>query len=86
MSKVEREKHASSNKESVKSRQAWLASTFREQMTLGQSFNTSNKYRKGFYNDVIRSANEVNSLTFLVFERMTFFQVHETQATSFSEN
>jgi hypothetical protein len=54
MSEIEREKHASC----VKDRQAWLASTFRNLMTTGQSSKFSNTYRKKFYDDVIKLANQ----------------------------
>ena len=56
MSEIEREKQVTC----IKERQVWLASTFREKMTSGQSFKTSNQYRKDFYNDVILSADKVN--------------------------
>jgi hypothetical protein len=56
MSKAEREGHV----ESIKNRQAWLASTFRDRMTSGQSFVVANKYRTDFYNDVIQSVSKVN--------------------------
>lgn len=56
MSEIEREKHVAS----IKERQRRLASTFRDEMTSGQSFKISNKYRKEFYNDVILSAEKVN--------------------------
>lgn len=69
MSKIEREEHMSSTKR----RQVWLAQTFHKQMTLGQSFKTSNGYRKDFYKNVILLAKEVNILTFPVFEIVTFF-------------
>lgn len=65
MSEIERNKHASS----IKERQVWLASTFRKQMTMGQSFKISNKYRRDFYDDVILLANKVNSLTFPVLKQ-----------------
>ena len=54
MSEIELEKHVSY----VKDRQAWLASTFRDLMTTSQSFDTSNTYRKKFYDDVIRLADQ----------------------------
>ena len=63
MSKNKREVHGSS----VKARQAWLAKTFRELMTTGQSFNISNAYRNTFYKNVTDLADEVNFLTFLFF-------------------
>ncbi len=44
-----------------------LASTFRDQMTAGQSNGASNQYRESFYDEVIRSANEVIFLLFPVF-------------------
>jgi hypothetical protein len=56
MSKMEREKQVAR----IKERQVWLASTFREKMTSGQSFKISNKYRKDFYNEVILTAEKVN--------------------------
>jgi hypothetical protein len=58
---------------SVKDRQKSLASAFRDRMTIGQSFNDSNKYRQDFYNDVIKLAEEVNLQTFTVSEKMTVF-------------
>jgi hypothetical protein len=60
MSEMEREKQVAC----IKDRQVWLASTFREKMTSGQSFKISNKYRKDFYNDVILSADKVNFCIF----------------------
>jgi hypothetical protein len=62
MSKTERERPV----ESIKKRQAWLASTFRNRMTSGQSFGIANKYRTAFYNDVLQMANEVSFLFFFV--------------------
>jgi hypothetical protein len=59
MSEIEREKHASY----VKDRQAWLASTFRDLMTTGQSSKILNTYRKKFYDEVIGLVNEVNCPT-----------------------
>jgi hypothetical protein len=56
MSKTERERHV----EALKKRQAWLASTFRNRMTSGQSFGIANKYRTTFYDDVLQLANEVS--------------------------
>ena len=56
MSKTEREMHV----ETLKKRQAWLASTFRNRMTSGQSFGIANKYRIAFYDDVLQLANEVS--------------------------
>ncbi|KAH9991140.1 hypothetical protein BJV77DRAFT_554959 [Russula vinacea] len=54
MSRNEREVHGSY----VRARQAWLAKTFRELMTTGQSFNISNAYRNTFYKDVTDLADE----------------------------
>jgi hypothetical protein len=69
MSEIEREKHVAS----IKERQRWLASTFRDEMTSGQSFKISNKYRKDFYNDVILSADKVNFRLFPPFLRKSYF-------------
>ena len=63
MSRNEREGHGSY----VRARQAWLAKTFRELMTTGQSFNISNAYRNTFYKNVTDLADEVNLLTFIFF-------------------
>ena len=57
----------------VTDRQKDLASAFRQRMTEGQTFYTSNPYRKKFYSDVIKEATEVNSLSFPVLVRMTAF-------------
>ena len=43
-----------------KERQASLASEFRNRMTRGQSFQSSNEYRQGFFRDVVERANEVS--------------------------
>lgn len=56
MSEIEREKYASY----VKDRQEWLASTFRDLMTTAQSYKISNTYRKEFYDEVNRLADQVN--------------------------
>jgi hypothetical protein len=57
----------------VADRQKDLASAFRERMTSGQTYNTTNLYRKAFYTEVIKEAKEVNFLLFPVFVRMTVF-------------
>jgi hypothetical protein len=54
-------------------RQTYLASAFRKFMTEGQTYYTSNPYRKKFYADVIEEATEVNFLSFPVLVRMTVF-------------
>jgi len=54
-------------------RQRKLASTFRELMTTGQSYHTSNRYRESFYEEVVKLADEVNLPSFPVFVRMTVF-------------
>jgi hypothetical protein len=49
-------------------RQMKLASTFRDLMTKGQSFNGSNAYRENFYEKVIESADNVRiSIAFPIF-------------------
>jgi hypothetical protein len=61
---------------SVTDRQKDLASAFREHMTKGQTFHTTNSYRNEFYTDVINESKEVNFLFFPVSVRMmVFFQV-----------
>ena len=65
MSEIERNKHVSY----VIDRQAWLAETFRNHMTTGQTFNISNTYRNKFYKNVADLADEVNFLTFLFFSK-----------------
>ena len=47
-------------------RQKKLASAFREHMTKGQTYQTSNLYRRTFYTDVVNEAEEVNFLFFRV--------------------
>ena len=69
MSKTEREMHV----ETLKKRQAWLASTFRNRMTSGQSFGIANKYRIAFYDDVLQLANEVS---FHLFSVLYYFEVN----------
>ncbi len=69
MSKENRNHYASL----VVDRQKKLASTFRELMTTGQSYHTSNHYRESFYEEVIKLADEVNLPSFPVFVRMTVF-------------
>jgi hypothetical protein len=54
-------------------RQIKLASAFRENMTKGQTYKTSNTYRNDFYTEVIKGAKEVNFPSFPVFLRMTVF-------------
>ncbi len=51
----------------VVDRQRQLASTFRERMTAGQSYDASNVYRKSFYDEVTKLANKVNFLSFPAF-------------------
>ena len=71
MSEIELKKHVSF----VKDRQAWLASTFRDLMTTGQSFDASNTYREKFYDDVIKLANQNTPMSSgsLFGERITIF-------------
>jgi hypothetical protein len=57
----------------ITDRQQGLASAFREHMTKGQTYHTTNPYRKAFFTDVINEAKEVNFLSFPVFVRMTVF-------------
>jgi len=45
----------------VRKRQALLASEFRNLMTKGQAFQSSNQYRQAFYKDVIERAGDVSS-------------------------
>jgi hypothetical protein len=61
----------------VTDRQKDLASAFRQCMTEGQTFYTSNPYRKKIYSDVIKEATEVNFLSFPVLVRMTASPVCE---------
>jgi len=51
----------------VESRQAILASTFRDLMTKGQSYKGPNDYREGFYNQVTQLADMVSSCDFSPF-------------------
>ena len=56
-------------------RQAKLASTFRESMTKGQSFQGPNIYRKDFYKKVTGMADDVSFFeSFLSLASMTVFQ------------
>jgi hypothetical protein len=57
----------------VVNRQKKLASAFREHMTKGQSYHSSNSDRRTFYEDVTARAKQVNFLSFFVFVRMTVF-------------
>ena len=50
-----------------------LASTFRELMTKGQSFQSSNEYRQRFYSDVVNSATKVSSVSLTMSVRVTAF-------------
>ena len=50
-----------------------LASRFRELMTEGQSFESSNEYRQRFYSDVINSAKKVSSVSLTISVRVTCF-------------
>jgi hypothetical protein len=54
-------------------RQKKLASAFREHMTEGQTDQTSNDYRRTFYEEVVREAMKVNFPSFRDFVRMTVF-------------
>jgi hypothetical protein len=40
-------------------RQRWLASAFRDHMTKGQTYHTTNSNRKTFYTDVMNTTGEV---------------------------
>jgi hypothetical protein len=55
---------ATETERGVISRQAKLASAFRDLMTKGQSFKSPNAYRENFYNKVIESTNKVNFYEF----------------------
>jgi hypothetical protein len=57
----------------VVNRQKRLASVFREHMTKGQTYHTSNSNRRTFYADVTNMAKQVIFLSFRVFVRMTVF-------------
>jgi hypothetical protein len=57
----------------VVERQKRLASAFREHMTEGQTYHTTNSNRRTFYTDVTNMAKQVNFLSLLVFVRMTVF-------------
>ena len=57
----------------ITDRQKGLASAFREHMTKGQTYHTTNPYRNVFYRDVINEAKEVNFPSFPIFARMTVF-------------
>jgi hypothetical protein len=50
-----------------------LASRFRELMTKGQSFESSNEYRQRFYSDVVNSAEKVSSVSLTISVRVTGF-------------
>ncbi len=63
LSKEDRKDYVSS----VVERQRELASAFRERMTAGQSYDSSNLYRESFYDEVIKLADEVKFLSFPVF-------------------
>ena len=69
LSQKERNKYVSD----VRDRQMTLAFDFREYMTKGQTYHSPNAYRSTFYTEVTNAAEEVNSLSFLVFVRMTVF-------------
>jgi hypothetical protein len=54
-------------------RQRRLAAAFREHMTKGQTYHTTNPNRTTFYTDVTNMAQQVNFLSFIVFVRITVF-------------
>jgi len=61
----------------VESRQAELAKAFRRCMSEGQSYQSTNTYRDGFYKGVIELADQVSFREFPPFgARMTVFKVH----------
>ncbi len=69
----------------VVDRQRQLASTLRERMTAGQSYDASNLYRKSFYDEVITLANKVNFLSFPAFcendDLLEFIESSEVDGT-----
>ena len=62
--------------EGVIKRQEDLAVAFRDKMTVGQTFERSNVYRKRFYDEVIEVADKVNFHIFPHLVTLTVFQVH----------
>jgi hypothetical protein len=62
--------------EGVIKHQEDLAAAFRDKMTVGQTFDRSNVYRKRFYDKVIEEADKVNFHGFPHFVTLTVFQVH----------
>jgi hypothetical protein len=69
----------------LRKRTEGLASTFRQHMTTGQSFNSTNDYRQRFFDEVIDTAKQVSFLSPSPFERMTCLSVHEAMQTDASD-